>query len=410
MAEERVLGLGFVGLGQAVDRMFQQRHELAQLPFRIAAAAETRPHALDAFRRDFGGETYDNVEDLCRSPKVDVVYVATGPGQHREHVTIAARHGKHVVVEKPMALTLDDCAAMIEEAERHGVSLLAGHTHSFDAPIRKMRDLIVERRLGKPVQINTWNYNAFNPRPWPTGELRETHGPVLNQGPHQVDIIRQLGGGMLRSVRGTTFWDPLRDCEGGYNCFLEFEDGMPATMVYDGRGFFDTAELFWWVHESGGPRRPNTNFEMHQHFAELKALGDTEMERIFAERKEAGRYGSKEKLADMGKFWGYPDTKQIDNHAFFGLTLVSCEHGAMRQSAKGLLLYDSKGISEMLLEKEVRGRAAELMDLYRGVVHGERIFHDGRWGMATLEVCLAILESPKSRSEVMFKHQTSLET
>ena len=86
MAEERVLGLGFVGLGQAVDRMFQQRHELVQLPFRIAAAAETRPHALDAFRRDFGGETYDNVEDLCRSPKVDVVYVATGPRLHREHV------------------------------------------------------------------------------------------------------------------------------------------------------------------------------------------------------------------------------------------------------------------------------------------------------------------------------------
>jgi phthalate 4,5-cis-dihydrodiol dehydrogenase len=64
----------------------------------------------------------------------------------------------------------------------------------------------------------------------------------------------------------------------------------------------------------------------------------------------------------------------------------------------------------MLLEKEVKGRAAELMDLYRGVVHGERIFHDGRWGMATLEVCLAILESAKSRSEVMLKHQTSLES
>ena len=82
----------------------------------------------------------------------------------------------------------------------------------------------------------------------------------------------------------------------------------------------------------------------------------------------------------------------------------------MRQSAKGLYLYDSKGVSEMLLEQEVRGRAAELMDLYRGVVHGERIFHDGGWGMATLEICLAILNSAKSRSEVILKHQTSLET
>lgn len=90
------------------------------------------------------------------------------------------------------------------------------------------------------------------------------------------------------------------------------------------------------------------------------------------------------KLADIGKFWGYRGTKEINNHDFFGLTLVSCEHGAMRQSAKGLYLYDNKGVTEILLEKEVRGRAAELMDLYRGVVHDERIFHDGRWGMATL--------------------------
>jgi predicted dehydrogenase len=409
MNTERILRLGFVGLGQAVDRMLQQRHEIERLPFRIVAAAETRPHALDAFRRDFNGETYDTVENLCRSPNVDVVYVATGPQLHREHVEIAARHGKHVIVEKPMALTLDDCAAMIEETERYGVKLLAGHTHSFDAPIRKMREIITGPRLGALVQVNTWNFNAFNPRPWPTAELQETHGPVLNQGPHQVDIIRQLGGGRLRSIRGTTFWDPLRNCEGGYNCYLEFENGVPATMVYDGRGYFDTAELFWWIHESGGQRKPDTNFAMLRRFQELAALGDAQMERVFAERKEAGRYGAKQKMPDMGKFWGYPETKEIENHAFFGLTLVSCERGAIRQSAKGLYLYEADGVTEVTLDRDVRGRAAELMDLYRGVVHGERIFHDGRWGMATLEVCLALLQSARTRSEVALKFQTSLD-
>lgn len=409
MTSERILGLGFVGLGQAIGRMLQQRSEIEQLPFRIAGAAETRPHALDAFKRDFGGETYDSVEALCRNPAIDVVYIATGPRLHREHAEIAARHGKHIVVEKPMALSLDDCAAMIAAADRAGVKLLAGHTHSFDAPIRKMRKIVAGGTLGPLTQINTWNYNAFNPRPWPTAELQETHGPVLNQGPHQVDIIRQLGGGRLRSLRGTTFWDPLRNCEGGYNCYLEFENGVPATMIYDGRGYFDTAELFWWVHEGGGARRPNTNFEMHQRFGELAAQGDAQMERMLAEYKEAGRYGAKTRIAEMGRLWGYPDKKEIENQPFFGLTLVSCERGAIRQSAKGLYVYEAAGVSEIRLQREARGRAAELMDLYRGVVHGERIFHDGRWGMATLEVCLAVLESARTRSEVALKAQTSLD-
>lgn len=409
MTSERILGLGFVGLGQAVGRMLQHREEIERLPFRIAGACETRSHALDAFRRDFGGATYDSVEALCQNPAIDVVYIATGPRLHREHVEIAARYGKHMVVEKPMALNLDDCAAMIAEADRAGVKLLAGHTHSFDAPIRKMRDIVVGGTLGPLTQVNTWNYNAFNPRPWPTAELRETHGPVLNQGPHQVDIIRQLGGGRLRSLRGTTLWDPLRNCEGGYNCYLEFENGVPATMVYDGRGYFDTAELFWWVHEGGGARRPETNFEMHRRFGELVAIGDLDMERVLAEYKEAGRYGAKTALPEMGRLWGYPDTKEIENQPFFGLTLVSCECGAIRQSAKGVYVYDTDGVREFVLEREARGRAAELMDLYRGVVYGERVFHDGNWGMATLEVCLAVLESARTHSEISLNFQASLD-
>jgi hypothetical protein len=148
---------------------------------------------------------------------------------------------------------------------------------------------------------------------------------------------------------------------------------------------------------------------MLRRFQELAALGDAQMERVFAERKEAGRYGAKQKMPDMGKFWGYPETKEIENHAFFGLTLVSCERGAIRQSAKGLYLYEADGVTEVTLDRDVRGRAAELMDLYRGVVHGERIFHDGRWGMATLEVCLALLQSARTRSEVALKFQTSLD-
>ena len=58
--------------------------------------------------------TYDTVEELCADPAVEIVYVATPHQHHARHAILAAQHGKHVLVEKPMALTLDDCAAMID--------------------------------------------------------------------------------------------------------------------------------------------------------------------------------------------------------------------------------------------------------------------------------------------------------
>ena len=397
---ERKLGLGFIGLGQAANLVLRDRCELASLPYRIAAAAEVRPQALEVFRNEFGGETYDSVEALCASPNVDVVYVATGPELHREHVITALEHNKHVIVEKPMALTVADCKAMIEAADRTGMHMLAGHTHSFDAPIRKMREIVDSGSLGRVVHVESWNCNEFNRRPWPTAELRSTYGPLLNQGPHHVDIMRQLIGEPVRGVRGSVFWDPVRNCEGGYSCFLDFESGISAQLTYDGRGFFDTAELFEWTGEGGQNRDPASNVQMQRRFAELQLLGAEPMEAELERRKELGRYGAPAG-ADSWANWGYSATIDFPNQPFFGLTLVNCERGAMRQSPHGLLVYDEQGRREVPLDKEVRGRAAELMELYNTVVHGKPAFHDGRWGMATLEICLAMLASSRERKEIL---------
>ena len=81
---------------------------------------------------------------------IDAVYVATPHQLHADHVELCARHGKHVLVEKPMALTLAECDRMIAAAERARVALVVGPTHSFDPPVRAARDLIASGRLGSP--------------------------------------------------------------------------------------------------------------------------------------------------------------------------------------------------------------------------------------------------------------------
>src|SRR5207253_4378933 len=163
---------------------------------------------LEVFKKEFNAETYNNLEDLCKSPNIDAVYIATPPEMHAEHTLIAAKRGKHVIVEKPMALTIDDAEKMNDTADKYKIKLLCGHTHSFNAPVRKMREIVRSGELGKLSMINTWNYNEFMFRRFTNEDLEATCGIVLNQVPHQVDIVRLIGGGRVKSVRAVTgIWD-----------------------------------------------------------------------------------------------------------------------------------------------------------------------------------------------------------
>ncbi len=388
--------------------MLQQYDEISKLPYSIAAAADPRRHALDAFHKEFGAAVFTDAEEMLRSDLIDVAYIATPPEMHRAHVELAAKYGKHAICEKPMALTIEDCDAMVLAAERAGIKLLAGHTHSFDAPIRKMREIIDGGTIGNLVSVNTSNYNEFNPRPWTSSELISTHGPILNQGPHQVDIVRQLGGGMVRSIRAQTVWDSLRKCEGGWIAFLEFENGVPATLSYDARGFFDTSELHWWGGEGGTPRDPGTNVMMRQNYHKLERLGPAELEAYLEAQKEQGRYGAGEIDPEVWALWGYGGKGSVARQPFFGITIASCERGAMRQSLDGLIVYGDDAVTEVPLKRERRARAAELMDMYAAVVDGKPMYHDGAWGRATLEVCLAMIESARTRKEISMHLQVPI--
>ena len=387
-----VLRLGIAGLGVASTQILPP---ISKLPFiKITAAADTRADAVAKFRGEYRAEGYATVEELCASPNVDAVYIATPSSLHAQHAITAARHKKHIIVEKPMAMTLAECDAMNEAAERYGVKLLCGHTHSFDPPIRKIREIVKSGELGRLCMIHTWNYNEFMYRPRMKHELAMTRGVVLNQGPHHVDIVRLIGGGIVKSVRAMTgVWDKARQWEGSYSCYLEFENGTPATLVYSGYGFFDTAELFGWVGEGGQARAPETNLNVRKRLRQVRTAEEEE------QLKEGMRYGGQRE----GEFShvGTGHRKQ----PFFGLTLVSCEKGDIRQTPDGLRIYGETEQQQINLPAGSRGREAEIDELYEAVMKGRPVFHDGRWGAATLEVCLAMLDSAKERKEIFLSHQ-----
>jgi len=212
---------------------------------------------------------------------------------------------------------------------------------------------------------------------------------------------------MVKSVRAMAGkWDPTSPGEGAYTCYLEFENGVPATMVYSGYGFFDTSELHWWIGEGGQPRDPDANVKARRSYNSLRGA---ERGKTIEAFKEQLRYGAREiDRAPLGHGWelnegGSENSRR--HQKFFGPLIATCEKGDLRQSQDGILIYGDEEQKEIPLAQAMVGRQAEVTELYEAVMNGCPMFHDGRWGEATLEVCLAILQSAAERREVYMSHQ-----
>jgi len=287
-----------------------------------------------------------------------------------------------------MALTLDECDRMISEAERAGVQLLQGHSKIFDSPVRAMRKIVASGRLGKVVQIDSWNFNDWLQRPRIASEVDTAMGGglVFRQGPHQVDVVRYIAGVPARSVRGMAGrWDPHFATEGNFSALIEFEGGAVGNLTLNGYGYFDVTELSWGIGEGG-----NQVDEPRKRKPRPRRTGPMEA---------AEKYDYLAKIAQGGDL--YPRGKR---QPFYGLTIVSCEKGAIRQSPDGLFLYAESGCEEIPVEQNA-GRSAELIEFKSALAEGRTVFPDGIWGRGTLEVCLGILKSSKLRCDVPLSRQ-----
>src|SRR5258708_26028116 len=138
--EQRRLRIGVAGLGRAFSLMLptfvgNQRVELV-------AACDPREEARQQFAAEFAARTYADVPELAADPNVEVIYVASPHQVHARHTEIAAANGKHVLVEKPMALTAAECDRMIAARRAANGSLIVRHCHSFDTPYLRAQDMI----------------------------------------------------------------------------------------------------------------------------------------------------------------------------------------------------------------------------------------------------------------------------
>ena len=309
------IGLGIAGLGMAGAVMVDAAADHPDFVLRAAADPHSAPR--DAFARDHNARAYADVQMLVRDPAVSVVYIATPHQYHAEHAVLAAEHGKHVILEKPMALTLAECDVILAAAERHKVHLIVGHTHAFDPAVRLMRDIIARGELGRLGLIHSFNYTNYLYRPRRPEELDTSLGGgiLFNQVPHQIDTARLLAGGIVRSVRAhTTVLDPSRPTEASCAALLQFDNGAAASLVYSGYDHFDSDEWHFGISERGAPKQI-------AHGAAWRALANTPDET--RARTGAFAYGASSGILPP-------------HQPHFGVTIVTCADGDMRASSDGV--------------------------------------------------------------------------
>jgi phthalate 4,5-cis-dihydrodiol dehydrogenase len=362
---------------------------LANPKIAVVAGADPRLDARSRFAAEYSGRTYSTVEDLCDDSQVEAIYVATPHQFHAEHVRTAARRGKHVLVEKPMALSGEECRAMISEAANAGVQLVVGHSHSFDLPVRRARELIVAGGVGPLRMITAVNFTDFLYRPRRSEELRTESGGgvIFNQAPHQVDVARLLAGSRVISVRALAgAWDRARPTEGAYSCLLTFENGAFASLTYNGYAHLDTDEWMDWIAESGLPKNPADYGSAR---ALLKESETRQQELVL---KNARNYGGAEAPAAS------PNSARWHQH--FGILIASCERADLRPMPNGITIFGDEARSFDALPRPSVPRAEVIDEFYDAVRCGIAPLHDGDWGRATMEVCSAMLQSARSGRDI----------
>ena len=159
----------------------------------VAVYGRTRSKA-EEFARQYDIRAYDDVQEMVSQEKVDLCLVCTTHPAHREPTVAALNAGSHVLVEKPLASTLEDCDAMMEAAERNNRYLGVISQRRFYAPSMRIRDAIDTGTIGKPVlgvvQMYGWRDEAYyKSDAWRGTWADEGGGVLVNQSPHQLDLL-----------------------------------------------------------------------------------------------------------------------------------------------------------------------------------------------------------------------------
>jgi UDP-N-acetyl-2-amino-2-deoxyglucuronate dehydrogenase len=233
MAEQ--LRTALVGVGKVTDLHASALVHLPESHF--TAVCGRNREKTENYAEKYGVKAYTDVSDMVTREKIDVVIVCTPHPNHREPTIAALESGANVLIEKPLASSLEDCDAMIEASRRNGRQIGVISQRRWYLPVQRVKRAIDDGKIGKPVfgTVNMlgWRDRAYyESDPWRGTWSAEGGGVLVNQAPHQLDLLQWFMG-EIQECYGV--WSnlnhPYIEVEDTANAILKFRSGAVANII-----------------------------------------------------------------------------------------------------------------------------------------------------------------------------------
>jgi predicted dehydrogenase len=211
---------------------------IGNLPNATLAAVWSRtPESAEKFAAVYGVKPYDNIQTMIRENNIELVIVCNPHPFHKDVAMEAAHAGAHVLIEKPLASTLEDCDAIINACQLVGVRLGVISQRRWYAPVQRVRKAIDDGKIGTPalgtINMLGWRDKAYyDSDPWRGTWDMEGGGVLVNQAPHQLDILLWLMGevdevyGLRRNLN-----HPYIDVEDTALAIVKFKNGGIGNII-----------------------------------------------------------------------------------------------------------------------------------------------------------------------------------
>lgn len=235
--KKKILNWGIIGCGSVVEKKSGPAIEKSENSQIIAVMRRDRAKAEDFARRHGIKRFYSNDSDIIKDKEINIVYVATPPDSHSKYCIEAAKAGKDVLVEKPMALNTKECQKMIEACDKAGVNLFVAYYRRFHSHVQKMKEIIQRGEMGEIIQskidISMPIPGGLKGKSWREMPEISGGGYFADMGSHRLDAMVYLLGNVRRvlTIKGKhTKTTPVEDTITG---ILEFESGTQCSVMSD---------------------------------------------------------------------------------------------------------------------------------------------------------------------------------
>jgi len=226
------LGVGLVSTGNWARAFWAEAQEAPEV--KLVACWNRTPERAQKFAERYGGDVAPTLQALIDHPEVEAIANFAANNFHREPTELAAAAGKHVFVDKPIANTIEDSAAMMRACEQAGVTLMVGHNARYQSSARTLKQLLDSGRLGRIAMVDGNTSHSGGSRlteeKWRWHRDEAPGGPLMQLAIHTYDTLHYLFGPIRRVTAISDASLLPSEIEDVFLTLLEFESGLLASV------------------------------------------------------------------------------------------------------------------------------------------------------------------------------------